>query len=86
MVGGAGYQSRYLSHAKRALYHLSYAPFDAIGRGLLNFVVVVVLDSFLTVHRRLAEGGFVRPSDLRHLELNPDAAGNAAEDASRVTS
>ena len=24
--GGAGYQSRYLSHAKRALYHLSYAP------------------------------------------------------------
>ena len=27
-VGGAGYRSRYLSHAKRALYHLSYAPFD----------------------------------------------------------
>ena len=26
MVGGAGYRSRYLSHAKRALYHLSYAP------------------------------------------------------------
>ena len=25
-VGGAGYRSRYLSHAKRALYHLSYAP------------------------------------------------------------
>ena len=24
--GGAGYRSRYLSHAKRALYHLSYAP------------------------------------------------------------
>ena len=26
VVGGAGYQSRYLSHAKRALYHLSYVP------------------------------------------------------------
>ena len=26
MIGGAGYRSRYLSHAKRALYHLSYAP------------------------------------------------------------
>ena len=26
MDGGAGYRSRYLSHAKRALYHLSYAP------------------------------------------------------------
>ena len=26
MYGGAGYRSRYLSHAKRALYHLSYAP------------------------------------------------------------
>ena len=25
-IGGAGYRSRYLSHAKRALYHLSYAP------------------------------------------------------------
>ena len=24
--GGAGHRSRYLSHAKRALYHLSYAP------------------------------------------------------------
>jgi hypothetical protein len=27
-IGGAGYRSRYLSHAKRALYHLSYAPSD----------------------------------------------------------
>ena len=26
IIGGAGYRSRYLSHAKRALYHLSYAP------------------------------------------------------------
>ena len=26
ILGGAGYRSRYLSHAKRALYHLSYAP------------------------------------------------------------
>jgi hypothetical protein len=26
VIGGAGYRSRYLSHAKRALYHLSYAP------------------------------------------------------------
>jgi hypothetical protein len=24
--GGAGYRSPYLSHAKRALYHLSYTP------------------------------------------------------------
>ena len=28
VLGGAGYRSRYLSHAKRALYHLSYAPSD----------------------------------------------------------
>ena len=26
LIGGAWYRSRYLSHAKRALYHLSYAP------------------------------------------------------------
>ena len=25
--GGEGYRSPYLSHAKRALYHLSYTPF-----------------------------------------------------------
>ena len=25
--GDAGYRSRYLSHAKRALYHLSYIPY-----------------------------------------------------------
>ena len=28
--GGAGHQSRYLSHAKRALYHLSYAPLNML--------------------------------------------------------
>ena len=28
-IGGAGYRSRYLSHAKRALYHLSYAPWNS---------------------------------------------------------
>ena len=25
-LGAAGYRSPYLSHAKRALYHLSYSP------------------------------------------------------------
>ena len=27
-LGDAGYRSRYLSHAKRALYHLSYTPLN----------------------------------------------------------
>ena len=31
--GDAGYRSRYLSHAKRALYHLSYTP---LNPGLLK--------------------------------------------------
>ena len=31
VLGGAGYRSRYLSHAKRALYHLSYAPVVIVG-------------------------------------------------------
>jgi hypothetical protein len=26
IIGDAGYRSRYLSHAKRALFHLSYTP------------------------------------------------------------
>ena len=43
IIGGAGYRSRYLSHAKRALYHLSYAP-SLIGEhpkweGVANFVL-----------------------------------------------
>ena len=42
-VGGAGYRSRYLSHAKRALYHLSYAPqlMLAAEKGDLTNPVVV---------------------------------------------
>ena len=31
--GDAGYRSRYLSHAKRALYHLSYTPLTINGKG-----------------------------------------------------
>ena len=31
ILGGAGHRSRYLSHAKRALYHLSYAPFSLMS-------------------------------------------------------
>ena len=31
IIGDAGYRSPYLSHAKRALYHLSYIPFVNIG-------------------------------------------------------
>ena len=31
LCGGAGYRSPYLSHAKRALYHLSYTPWLRVG-------------------------------------------------------
>jgi hypothetical protein len=30
VLGDAGYRSRYLSHAKRALFHLSYTPVTPI--------------------------------------------------------
>ena len=36
--GGAGYRSRYLSHAKRALYHLSYAP--VVRKRVLFYVLI----------------------------------------------
>ena len=45
--GGAGYRSRYLSHAKRALYHLSYAP-DVMEDGCryeLNITTMIYLHS-----------------------------------------
>ena len=41
LVGDAGYRSPYLSHAKRALYHLSYIPCvgeDVINKNLLPLV------------------------------------------------
>ena len=39
VLGGAGYRSRYLSHAKRALYHLSYAPLDDVHSSFLITVL-----------------------------------------------
>ena len=44
VLGGAGYRSRYLSHAKRALYHLSYAPIDDV---LSSFLITVLAYMYL---------------------------------------
>jgi len=43
-VGAAGYRSLYLSHAKRALYHLSYSPMDrrVAGRPAARLYVIRV--------------------------------------------
>ena len=41
--GGAGYRSRYLSHAKRALYHLSYAPILKYSGQLEIFVAAAAV-------------------------------------------
>jgi hypothetical protein len=35
-IGAAGYRSRYLSHAKRALYHLSYSPVKLLSFELIK--------------------------------------------------
>ena len=37
-VGDGGYRSPYLSHAKRALYHLSYVPFHEFGHSMRQCV------------------------------------------------
>ena len=39
VLGGAGYRSRYLSHAKRALYHLSYAPIMPYTKNENKFII-----------------------------------------------
>ena len=44
--GGAGYRSPYLSHAKRALYHLSYAPI-----GIWRIWIYHLVLSFQTISR-----------------------------------
>ena len=41
--GGARYRSRYLSHAKRALYHLSYAPLFGLHKNRnKNYLVLAI--------------------------------------------
>jgi hypothetical protein len=54
-IGGAGYRSPYLSHAKRALYHLSYTPLQA------ELLDLMMLQGKLLVHKAsvhcLGEGG-----------------------------
>ncbi len=40
--GGAGYRSPYFSHAKRALYHLSYTPY------MITFVPIWILKEFIS--------------------------------------
>ena len=44
-VGDAGYRSPYLSHAKRALYHLSYIPFWLSGCSSAPLYVLTCLCS-----------------------------------------
>ena len=46
-VGGAGYRSRYLSHAKRALYHLSYAPILYLKTYLSYIFIHTYVNHFL---------------------------------------
>ena len=46
ICGDAGYRSRYLSHAKRALYHLSYTPVVLDGE-IRNQILQVMFISFL---------------------------------------
>ena len=53
--GGAGYRSPYLSHAKRALYHLSYTP-NGIG-GYLKYQCVFFHFYYLTWQNTLHRPG-----------------------------
>ena len=46
-IGGAGYRSRYLSHAKRALYHLSYAPCYNNIKFLVNLCIILLQGSLV---------------------------------------
>ena len=48
--GGAGYRSRYLSHAKRALYHLSYAPVLTYLRWMVLYFEGVVENAVIPFH------------------------------------
>ena len=74
-VGGAGYRSRYLSHAKRALYHLSYAPIVAVTLWNQLLVLIdlkniplVVLHLILQVHEM--KTGFVHYANWCKLLLS----------------
>lgn len=53
--GEAGYRSQYLSHAKRALYHLSYIP----GNIDTVFVQYFILEHFIVHFLATSPRGFV---------------------------
>ncbi len=62
-LGDAGYRSLYLSHAKRALYHLSYTPTTRLhknsplsGRNRTSDPVIADIYSHMLYQLSYAEG------------------------------
>ena len=60
--GDAGYRSRYLSHAKRALYHLSYTPWYVRREQIKNQLFFLIRPN-MGIREMLALGS-VQPSLL----------------------
>ena len=62
--GGEGYRSPYLSHAKRALYHLSYTPFHSPSKPALHQAntSIQAIQFMISIRGSLRRFGFI-PSE-----------------------
>ncbi len=60
MVGDAGYRSPYLSHAKRALYHLSYIP--CVGDHVTNKSLFPLCSTFQRLCGNARQNGSHSPA------------------------
>ena len=79
-TGGAGHRSRYLSHAKRALYHLSYAPllkqeYPAQNRRknptqIFHFKISIVEHSYTYLFTTCAQNAIKMHSKFYHKTLH----------------
>ena len=49
--GDIGYRSRHLSHAKRALYHLSYIPLVLCYKISVSYLILILIKIFKSINK-----------------------------------
>ena len=80
--GDAGYRSRYLSHAKRALYHLSYTPLKVSQSNTCYYIMAQNTEILFYVFLQL---GINKPGIFADISTNSKGKGTSAEDGTLKT-
>ena len=67
--GDAGYRSRYLSHAKRALYHLSYTPCYQHHTNINIYIILINIENMFEIFSSKNMNGGVAQMVERSLSM-----------------